>query len=130
MSTKAFGNLLLIEDNEEHACLVKIYLGQAGYNVTTALTSHEALRYIESSAPDLILLDVALPGEIDGWQILADLKAKPETASATVIMISAVWQEHAVQRAQESGAAGYMEKPFDLSELLNRVERALATHTA
>lgn len=106
---------ILIVDDEERVChMLSEFLSRKGYEVCTALSGEEALRLVEQRPPDLILLDVKMPG-LDGLQTLARIKAiAPDTG---VIMVTALQDEETGKQAMQLGAADYITKPFSLEYL-------------
>lgn len=108
---------ILIVDDEE--LLVKstcIALELYGYEPVGALDAEEGLAKAESFKPDLILLDIMMPG-MDGWQMLEKLKQKKSTQNITVIIFTAKEYANGKALAQSKGAADYVAKPFRLEEL-------------
>jgi DNA-binding response OmpR family regulator len=114
-------SVLVVEDDESIAEFVESVLRDEGYTVTTAGSGEEGLRRVHSDQPDVILLDLLLPG-IGGEAFLRDLRER-EGSTAPVILMTAAREAEA-----EGGvvAEGLLLKPFELSQLLGEVERVLA----
>jgi DNA-binding response OmpR family regulator len=94
-----------------------------GYEVIEASDGEEAMQKVRRHDPDVILLDVMMP-KMDGWQVLAALKADPETAEIPVVMLTAKVQDQDQIRGWSGGAADYITKPFSplaLSQVLDNV---------
>ena len=120
--------VLIVEDEPEFAALVELWVGQAGYRTVAAATGPDALRRFYDERPDLIILDVALPG-LDGWQLLERLR---EFSRVPILMVTAHGSEAEKIRGLRLGADDYITKPVSFPELIARVEAALrrATTTA
>jgi len=116
---------ILIADDEEHlGFMVKFKLEKSGYEVLWERDGNGALKSIQENKPNLIILDVMMPG-LTGYEVLQKIKNESELASIPVIMLTAKGQESDVVRGIELGAADYMIKPFRPAELLVRVKRLL-----
>lgn len=109
--------ILLIEDDPIAAKLVGHQLRRAGYQVLSATNGVQGLKMIKANSPDLLLLDLMLPG-LDGFEVLNRLRADPQTADMPVIIVSAKSQPADKQMAQRVGADAYLTKPYDRAELL------------
>ena len=107
-------NTLIVDDEIECTELVENYLSKKGYNVDAALTGEEAIFKIKTKKPDVVLLDIRLPG-MDGIIVLKNIKDIDK--SITVIMTSAIGDEEIIKEAIEFGANGYLVKPFNMSKL-------------
>ena len=112
--------ILIIEDEEYISNLIKITLSDAGYLCLTAKAGNEAVSKIDNDSPDLILLDIMLP-EIDGYQLLEYIKP----LNIPTIMITAKSETLDKVKGLQSGADDYITKPFEVIELLARVEALL-----
>jgi DNA-binding response OmpR family regulator len=99
-------------------------LAEAGYDARTIDNGRDALETVHRDPPDLMLLDVQMPG-LDGFEVAARLKADPATAAIPIIMLSAMEGRGARVIGLESGAEEYLAKPFDPVELLARVRTLL-----
>jgi len=115
--------ILVVDDVPENVRLLTAVLVARGYDVVTANDGVEALRVVEAEDPDLVLLDVMMPG-LDGYAVCSELRANEDTAVLPVIMVtSSIGQEKT--RAIESGADDFIPKPFNHDELLTRVRSLL-----
>lgn len=124
------GNILLVEDNEDEAILFKMMLEPEGYEIIWACNGKEGLEKVESSAPDLIVLDVMMP-ELDGFAVCSILKESPEYCDIPVILLTAVAQHighthYALDGVIRAGAEEYLEKPVKPEDLIETVGRLLA----
>ena len=116
--------LLVVDDNEDNRYTLTRRLKREGYtNLTTANDGREALELLRSKKFDLMLLDIMMP-EMNGYEVLEQLKADAELRHLPVIMISAVGEVESVVRCIELGAEDYLPKPFDATLLRARVVRA------
>jgi DNA-binding response OmpR family regulator len=113
--------LLLIEDDAILVRAVAIGLGRRGYEVQSAADGPAGLALAAAWAPDLVILDVMMPG-MDGWEVLRRLR---ERADTPVIMLTARGTQADVIRGLTLGADDYVKKPFDMNELALRVEAVL-----
>jgi adenylate cyclase len=113
--------VLVADDREDTVELVQEVLTMEGYQVISASDGQEALEMISQHQPDLVILDLNMP-RLNGYEVCERLKANPATSSIPVLMLTA-WAgpEHRV-RGLQLGAEDYLAKPFDLRELLARVE--------
>jgi two-component system alkaline phosphatase synthesis response regulator PhoP/two-component system response regulator VicR len=114
--------ILAVDDERHIVRLVEVNLARAGYQVVTAFDGREALQKVEAEKPDLVVLDVMMPF-MDGFEVLRNLKANPETAEIPVIMLTAKAQDADVFRGWQSGVDCYLTKPFNPMELLTFVKR-------
>lgn len=118
-------NILLVDDSPANLRLLSQILGERGYGVRAATSGPRALASIELTPPDLILLDIRMP-EMDGYQVCQQLKANPRTADIPILFISALDEIQDKMRAFSIGAVDYITKPFQLEEVMARVETHLA----
>lgn len=116
--------ILVVEDESDIAALVAYQLAHSGYQVRTATSGGEALKAIEVEPPDLVVLDLMLP-EIAGTDVLKTLRARKETRSTPVIILTARGDEEDRLRGFELGADDYIAKPFSPRELVMRVKAVL-----
>ena len=116
--------VLLVEDNETNQMLTMAVLQRDGYRVTVAGTAEEALVMIGADKPDLILMDLQLPGK-DGLSFTRALKQDPTTAAIPVIAITAHVMLGDEAQAMAAGCAGYIAKPIDTRTLGDHVRRHL-----
>ena len=113
--------ILIVDDDENIAELISLYLTKECFDTQIVHDGEEALQAFERSQPDLILLDLMLPG-IDGYQVCREVRAKNQTP---IIMLSAKGEVFDKVLGLELGADDYMEKPFDSKELVARVKAVL-----
>ena len=113
--------ILIIEDDEHIIELLKFNVENNGYSVMTAIDGHDGLEKALNELPDLILLDLMLPG-IDGIDICNKLKNKDRTKAIPIIMLTAKGHESDKILGLELGADDYMTKPFSVRELMTRIK--------
>lgn len=120
---------VLVVDDEAHIVeLIKFNLEKEGYAVLTAFDGYTAVEKACAEGPDLIVLDIMLPG-IDGFEVCRRLRAYPATASLPIIMLSARTGEQDKIKGLELGADDYVAKPFSPQELVARVKANLRRYT-
>jgi len=117
-------HILVVDDEPDIAALVAYHLARASYRVRTVLDGSEALRAVESQIPDLVVLDLMLPG-LTGLDVLRELRRRPETAAVPVILLTARREERDRIEGLELGADDYVAKPFSPQELILRVGAVL-----
>jgi DNA-binding response OmpR family regulator len=113
--------ILIVEDEPEFAALLELWMARAGYRPATAASGNEALRRFYEERPDLVILDVALPG-LDGWQVIERIR---EFSRVPIILVTARSSEADKIHGLKLGADDYITKPLSFPELLARVEAAL-----
>jgi DNA-binding response OmpR family regulator len=116
--------ILVIDDEPLVVEVLKIRLKMNNYEVITAGDGTEGIERAVTEKPDLIILDVVMPG-LDGYQVCQKLKEDTNTKTIPVIMLTALGQSPGRKKGYSAGAQDYIFKPFDDQELLNSVERAL-----
>lgn len=121
--------ILVIEDDPGALRLVQYTLEHEGYRVLTATNGLAGLKKAQSEGPDLIILDVMLPG-MDGFEICQRLRGEPQTAGLSILMLSAKAQEVDKTTGLKVGADDYLPKPADPAEIILRVGKLLAQKAA
>lgn len=116
--------ILVVDDEEDIRELIELNLAQEGYRILTCETGEQALTMIRANTPDLIVLDLMLPG-IDGLEVCKRLKADPATRQIPVVMLTAKGEESNIVVGLELGADDYITKPFSGKVLAARVRRVL-----
>jgi two-component system phosphate regulon response regulator PhoB len=116
--------ILVVEDERDIAALVAYHLTKEGYRVRTAEGGAEALEAAMTDRPDLLILDLMLPG-FSGYDVLAELRRRPELAEVPVIVLTARRDEADRVKGLELGADDYVTKPFSPRELVLRVSAVL-----
>lgn len=117
--------ILVVEDEADIRDLLEIVLTAKGYDVATAENGRDGLAQLGRFAPNLVLLDLAMP-ELDGMGFLKGKSQLPDRRDVPVIVLSARDKNGDVMRAMEMGADNYITKPFDTELVLSSIERLLA----
>lgn len=112
--------VLVVDDDARLREFMRVNLEMEGYSVREASSADEALEALEDKAPDLVLLDVVMPG-VDGWQMLQRMQER--YGSIPVIMFSGQVDANSAGDAEERGARGFVGKPFDPQQLIERAKQ-------
>lgn len=116
--------ILIVDDEEDILELIKFNLKNEGYNILQAMTGEEAIKIARQSGPDLMVLDLMLPG-IDGLEVTRHLKNNDATMDIPIVMLTAKGEESDIVTGLELGANDYMSKPFSPRELTARIRAIL-----
>lgn len=116
--------ILVIDDEPDLLTLVKARLDKEGFETLVAPGGKEGIDDAFKFKPDLILLDIMMP-DINGFQVLKELKLKEETKNIPVVAFTALAEEDNVKSAKRLGAVGYVVKPFEFKDLLATVKQCL-----
>ena len=125
MTDQSLPAILVVDDNEDNAHIIRDYLEARGYPISVAYNGDEAMALFESVKPSIVLLDVMMPGR-DGWQVCREMKASEAGANVRVVMVTALQDWMDKRQALETGADDFVEKPFELAKLAQVVERNAA----
>jgi DNA-binding response OmpR family regulator len=117
--------VLIIDDEEEILDLISLILEPVGWEISTLTSGVGAAETVFRMKPDLVLLDIAMPGK-DGIEVLESLAGDRHTAGVPVVIVSARTDEATIKRARTAGARYYLPKPFRNSDLLKIVESVVA----
>jgi CheY-like chemotaxis protein len=112
--------ILLVEDNEVNRRLAGFLLRSHGYQVREATTAAAAFEMVDKERPDLIVMDIQLPG-MDGLEITKKLKEQPSTADIPVIAVTSYAMKGDREKALAAGCAGYVTKPIDKNTFIQEV---------
>jgi len=118
------GRVLIVDDQDANRLLLRDLLESQGHEVAEAVDGVEALQRVADAAPDVVLLDVGMPG-IDGFEVCRRLKADPATATIPVLLVTALSQRDQRLLGIGAGANDYITKPIDKSDLSLRVRNAI-----
>jgi DNA-binding response OmpR family regulator len=116
--------ILVVDDEHDFRAIVSHVLATGGYEVTTAVDGGEALRLFAEKSPDLVVLDGHLP-DIDGFEVCRRLRATAKGATVPILLCTVRSALSTVSAGFEAGATGYVLKPFEMEELLDKVSEAL-----
>jgi DNA-binding response OmpR family regulator len=116
--------VLVVEDDPDQLEVTRLSLKAAGFAIGTAANGVEALKKARTVSPDLILLDVMMPG-MDGFAVCETLRGNPATASIPVLMLTGLCSHISQLVAFDAGATDYLVKPFVPEELISKVEKLL-----
>lgn len=117
--------IMIVDDQPHVRQLVEISLRREGWRVVAVESGEAAIVQASAQPPDLIIMDIMMPGGMDGFQAIEALKRHPATAACPVLVLTAKSQESERRRSLELGAAGYLAKPFKLATLIAQVEELL-----
>ena len=120
--------ILIIDDEHDLLTFLNQVLVQEGYHVLTAISGEKGVTVAREVQPDLILLDIMMPG-MDGWEVLDLLRSSEETQSIPVVMLSARTDPQSKWEGWQQGAVDFITKPFSLPNLLLRIREILAQVT-
>lgn len=121
-----YEKILIVDDEKSIVDIVKFNLDKEGYRTFTAADGYEAMEQFQKESPDLVVLDVMMPG-MDGYEVCRRIR---ETSNIPIIMVTARTEEIDTVLGLEMGADEYVAKPFSMRELLARIRTALRRYTA
>ncbi len=116
--------ILIVEDNDKNLKLVRDVLQVKGYETIESGTAEDGIKLAQERKPDLILMDIQLPG-MNGIEAIGVLRANPSTAAIPVVAVTASVMTHDRNLITEAGFDGYVGKPINLKEFLDTVRRML-----
>ena len=128
MGQQVVPRILVVDDRRDNIEVLEIVLEAEGFLILTATSGGEALASVAEQPPDLILLDVMMPG-MDGFQVAAEIKGNPATRSIPILMVTALSGGLVRTRALSAGAEDLLNKPFGSAELCARVRDLLYPKT-
>ena len=118
--------ILVVEDEPSLQKLLEYQLKRIGHEIVVVADGKQALASVKSDRPDLVLLDVMLP-VMGGFQVLQQLQEDKDTSNFPVIMLSAKGQQHDIAAGIDKGVFDYITKPFNIPNLAERIDKALAS---
>jgi CheY-like chemotaxis protein len=116
--------ILVVEDNPQNLKLATILLRSQGHEILPATDARDAEAALAWAHPDLILMDLGLPGK-DGYALTRELRQRPDTAAIPILAVTSFAMKGDRERALEAGCSDYLTKPIDRLELFRRVQRLL-----
>ena len=115
--------ILVVEDQDSIRRMIEALVQARGYQVTAVSSGAKAIDLALTDAPDMVLLDLNLPGQYDGFDVCQRLRADPTTRTVPVVIISAMDDDESRSRATAAGATAYYTKPFSPIALLKEIDR-------
>ena len=116
--------ILVVEDHEDNRRILRDLLTSSGFVVIEATTGIEGVQLTKSHLPDLILMDIQLPG-IDGYEATRQIKADPSLKDIPIIVVTSYALSGDAKKAFQAGCDGYIAKPYSPRELLRRIQKIL-----
>ena len=124
------GKLLIVEDQPDIRKLIRMTLEFEGYELLEAENGAEGLRLAMEARPPIMLLDVMMPGELDGYQVCARVKKDASLAGTKVIMLTARGQQADLEEGRKATCDAYLTKPFSPLELIDTIDRLVPASAA
>ena len=115
--------ILVVEDQDSIRRMIEALVQARGYSVTAVASGAKAIDVASTEPPDLVLLDLMMPGQYDGFDVCRRLRADPTTRKIPIVVITAMDDPDARTRATQAGATAYYTKPFSPIALLKEIER-------
>ncbi|WEN42149.1 Transcriptional regulatory protein SrrA [Thauera sp. GDN1] len=115
--------ILVVEDQPEIRQLICMTMDYDGFEVHEADNGETGLKMVNALRPSVILLDVMMPGQLDGLQVCERVRADPELAHTPIVMLTARGQRSDIEAGQRAGCTSYLTKPFSPLQLIETVER-------
>jgi Response regulator containing a CheY-like receiver domain and a GGDEF domain len=116
--------ILIVDDERRNRHLLEVMLGAEAYDLVSAASGAEALAMVAERTPDLILLDVMMPG-MNGYEVAAAIKVDPRTREIPIIILTALDDRNSIAHGLTAGAEGFLTKPVNRHELCRRVRTLL-----
>src|SRR5436190_22279792 len=125
MPSENKGTILYVEDNIDNRTLVRRILLSEDYSLIEAINAADALKVLENTKPDLILMDINMP-DMDGYTLTARIKSMPGFASVPILALTANVMRGDKEKTLEAGCDGYIQKPLDIDQLTREIEKFLS----
>ncbi|HEX5166122.1 MAG TPA: response regulator [Thermomicrobiales bacterium] len=120
------GLVLIVEDNPANLLLARVMLERSGWQISEARSADEARQTLQTTTPDVILMDVGLPGQ-DGLSLTSELKSASDTSAIPIVALTAHAMQSDREKAFAAGCDGYLSKPFKAQQLRDEISRVLQT---
>lgn len=117
--------ILIVDDEDKVRRLIEVTLAIGDFEILEASTGEEALKIAREAIPDIILLDIMMPGKLDGYDVCSSLKKDPDTKDIYIIMLTAKGQKADIERGKAACADDYFVKPFSPMELIDKIDNIL-----
>ncbi len=118
--------ILIVDDEEKVRKLVEVTLSIGTFEILHASSGEEGLKIAREAMPDIILLDIMMPGKLDGFDVCGLLKKDPDTRDTYIVMLTAKGQQADKKKGLALGADDYFVKPFSPMELIDKIDKVLA----
>lgn len=118
--------VLMVEDHADIRKLIRMTLDFEGHDIHEAVDGDSGLAAVRALHPDVLLLDIMMPGELDGYDVCRALRADPAFADLPIVMLTARGQATDLTMGEAAGATAYMIKPFNPDDLIDTVARLAA----
>jgi len=116
--------IMVVDDDPDVAFVIEKFLRHGSYALKVASSGEECLKLLKGDLPDLILLDIMMPG-LNGWEACRRITEDPRTSHIPVLILSVKREEEDVRESVEAGALVHLTKPIDMEKLLNQIELAI-----
>ena len=120
--------ILVVEDQDSIRRMIEALVQARGYRVTAVASGAKAIDVATTNPPDLVLLDLMMPGQYDGFDVCRKLRSEPNTKAIPIVIITAMDDPDARARATQAGASAFYTKPFSPIALLKEIERLGGGH--
>lgn len=117
--------VLIVEDIMENRYLLSYLIKAQGWEVSEAVDGAEAIEFTKNYTPDLILMDIGLPGELSGYQLVGVLRIVPHLSQVPIIAVTSYAMGGDREEALAAGCNGYIEKPIDVTTFISQVETVM-----
>jgi two-component system, cell cycle response regulator DivK len=122
------GTILYVEDNPDNRLLVKRILLSEDYSLLEAIDARDALNLLQTTRPDLILMDINMP-DMDGYTLTAKIKSLPGFERIPILALTANVMRGDKEKTLEAGCDGYIQKPLDIDQLTREIEKFISRRT-
>lgn len=116
--------IAVVDDDPSMVRVLRIMLTSSGYEVVEAMSGTKGFLIVKRELPDLVLLDIMMP-DVDGFEVCRRLKLDPDTENIPVIFVSAKTGSEHIEMGLSLGAEGYITKPFELQDILDKIEEVI-----
>ncbi len=123
------GSVLIADDDPEILTLLSIRLAKKGYHVLEAADGLQTLHVARTERPDLVLLDVMMPGK-NGWEVAREMRTDPRLSEIGIVMLTAIGEKVNEMTSPLYGADDFVDKPFDFNELESKIARVIQARKA
>jgi two-component system cell cycle response regulator DivK len=125
MTSESKGTILYVEDNPDNRLLVKRVLLAEDYSLLEATDAAEALNVLQTTRPDLILMDINMP-DMDGYTLTARIKSLPGFERVPILAVTANVMRGDKEKTLQAGCDGYIQKPLDIDQLTREIEKFMS----